>query len=293
MLIRPLADHVSRELSALTGKPVKVNHVFPVGGGSINTCYNLETTGGCFFIKINSASRFPGMFDAEAMGLGMLRSTNVFGIPEVFSLGMFGNLSYLLMEMVFAAPRKNNFFEMFGESLAALHKNSDLLFGLGHDNYIGSLKQSNRQCKSGLMFMIQERYEPMKKLAFSKELLNKEDLKLFEALYSVLEKIFPQEKPSLLHGDLWSGNFITGSDGRAWLIDPAVYYGYREADLAMSRLFGGFEQSFYESYANSYPLTAGWEDRTELFQLYPLLVHLNLFGRSYKQGVISCVKKYL
>ena len=114
----------------------------------------------------------------------------------------------------------------------------------------------------------------------------------FSALFERLPDIFPAEKPALLHGDLWSGNYITGKNGEAWLIDPAVYYGNREADIAMTRLFGGFNATFYSAYNDEYPLESGWEERLDYFNLYPLLVHINLFGSSYLNQIQNILSKF-
>jgi protein-ribulosamine 3-kinase len=292
MLSAHLIKSVENLLAGKMQATVKIESVRPVGGGSINDAFELTTGSGNFFLKVNHGGRFPGMFEAEAKGLQLLRETNTIGIPDVIGTGEVDGIIFLLMGMIVSAKRRSDFWESFGRSLAALHHTTSDRFGLDHNNYIGSLPQSNRQNLSGSRFMIEERFHPLVKLAKQKNLLSEKDIDAFDRFYINLDHLLPEETPSLLHGDLWNGNYLTGNDGSAWLIDPAVYYGYRETDLAMARLFGGFDENFFSAYNESFPLPDNWQSRIELFQLYPLLVHLILFGRSYYEGVRRVVLKY-
>lgn len=133
----------------------------------------------------------------------------------------------------------------------------------------------------------------MAELAFTNGYIKTQDLSRLELLYKRLPDLYPEEPPSLLHGDLWSGNFLSAHDGTPCLVDPAVYYGHRETDIAMTRLFGGFSQAFYEAYNHHFPLEPGWESRISLNQLYPLLVHVNLFGEGYMGQVRQVLKQYV
>jgi len=279
-----------QQLSALTAKEISCSHIENVPGGSINTAVCLKTNHGDYFLKYNKADRFPGMFECEKKGLEILRNKNVIEVPEVVTSGVFEDNSFLLEKMIIPGKRAKNYSEILGTGLASLHKFTSSAFGLDHDNYIGSLKQLNTQSKSGIEFMIQSRFVPLITLAQQNQLISKSEILLFEKLFAKLEDLLPDESPSLLHGDLWSGNIIIGKNGHAVFLDPAIYYGYRETDLAMAKLFGGFDAEFYESYNNSFPLKPGWENRIGLFQLYPLLVHLNLFGRGYWASINEVLK---
>lgn len=162
-----------------------------------------------------------------------------------------------------------------------MHTHSAEAFGFDGDNYMGSLKQSNIKHDTWAAFYTGERLMPMVKIAVDNCLLSNRDEQFFEKLYARLPGLFEEEKPSLIHGDLWSGNYIIANDDAPYLIDPAVSYGHREFDIAMTTLFGGFGRQFYRSYHESFPLAKGWEQRLDLWNLYPLLLHLNLFGAGY------------
>ena len=274
------------------GKKIHVRRVTPLSGGSINLAAKLDTTGGIFFLKANDAMKYPGMFEKEASGLKALSSTNAIAIPQVIMTGETQDQSFLVLEFIDGRARQNDFWQNFGTSLAQLHKYFGNHFGFEEDNFIGSLRQSNKQHATWINFFIEERLERQLKLAMSGGLMNSDDQKSFSQLYRRLEDLIPVEAPSLIHGDLWSGNFITGKDGRACLIDPAVYYGHREMDLAMSRLFGGFDPEFYEAYQQEHPVEAGFEDRVDIHNLYPLMVHVNLFGGGYVGQVRAILKRF-
>lgn len=263
-----------------------------VGGGCINNAFKLSTNLGPFFIKWNDADRYPEMFESEAKGLQLLHESNSVYIPEVIANGKFENTSFLILEWVEAGKRPKTFWQDFGSTLARLHESTSQNFGLDHDNYIGSLPQSNKQHKTWIDFFISERIEPQLSLANKSGVINSSLLKKFDNLFHKLPQIIPEEKPSLLHGDLWNGNFMTAPDGTVCLIDPAVYYGHREMDLAMTKLFGGFDREFYESCHQAHPLTKGFDSRVDIHNLYPLLVHVNLFGGGYVQLVNSILNKF-
>ena len=284
-LIERLSEHLSRHL----GGAVHVEREVPVGGGSINDAYRLETNEGAFFAKVNLADRFPSMFEAEADGLRRLAAAGPIRVPNVIAQGEDHDDSYLLMEHISGGARSDAFWEDFGRSLARLHAHTHDRFGLERDNYIGSLKQVNTLCARWEDLFIHYRLEPLVNMARDKGRLGIGDVLRFERLYVRLPSLFPTEPPALLHGDLWNGNFLCDERNTPVLIDPAVYYGHREMDIAMSRLFGGFEPMFYAAYQNERPLQQGWEERVELCNLYPLLVHLNLFGGGYAQPITAAL----
>ncbi|MCK9421107.1 MAG: fructosamine kinase family protein [Bacteroidales bacterium] len=266
--------------------------VRPLSGGSINRVYFLSTDQGSFCLKFNLAKAFPGMFETEAKGLSLLEHTGKIRVPAVVGAVTLTQYSYLLLEYIEASRRIPDFMADFGRSLAMLHKNSNSRFGLDHANYIGSLPQQNKWHDDWNSFFVEERLEYQIMLARNSGVLSENTRKQFDLLFPRLKDLFPKENPALIHGDLWSGNFITSETGRPCLIDPAVYYGHREIDLAMSTLFGGFSSDFYTSYDEVFPLEKGWRARLDLYNLYPLLVHLNLFGSGYLGSILSILKKF-
>ena len=279
---KAITNFLSRHFS---DKDILINQVSGVSGGSINLAYRLETSRGNFFVKTNHASRYPEMFQKEAKGLALLRNARTFTVPEVFLADAAGEESFMLMEYIEGANEHKDFWEDFGTSLARMHRQHAEQFGLDHDNYMGSLHQHNNQHDDWVTFFIEERLQRQVVLARDNGAMGRSDVAAFERLYVRLPEIFPPASPSLLHGDLWSGNFITDSDGFACLIDPAVYYGHPEIDIAMSTLFGGFSSRFYESYYNYNPFPGNYYERLPIYNLYPLLVHVNLFGGGYLSSV--------
>jgi protein-ribulosamine 3-kinase len=272
---------------------VKLNKHTPVSGGDINEAYSLHTGTSKYFLKINSATRFPGMFAAEATGLQLIADTRTIATPQVILQGDTGGDSFLLLEWVDSKHPDNTTSQQLGLQLAAMHRHTAAQFGLGYNNYMGSLKQSNKHHNTWANFFINERLQPMVKLAVDQHALGHNDAAQFEILYKRLPQLFDEEPPALIHGDLWSGNYLTGTNNKPYLIDPAVSYGHREFDIAMTTLFGGFSNEFYVSYNEAHPLAAGWQQRLDLWNLYPLLVHVNLFGGGYRQQVMGCLKGYL
>jgi len=229
------------------------------------------------------------MFPMEAHGLQLLRNSESFTIPEVIAQGDLNEVSYLLLNYISSAEKKENFWELYAENLAKLHQTSNLVFGLEEDNYIGSLPQFNKiETKNAIEFYIENRLRPQLHLAQK----NGFQFKNLHSFFKNIEKIIPLEKPSLIHGDLWNGNYLIDSQGKPALIDPAVAFAIREMDLAMMQLFGGFPEEVFLIYEEIYPLEKEWKNRIELWQLYYLLVHLNLFGSGYFNSVDYILKKY-
>ena len=256
-------------------------------GGDINDVFLIRTDGGPYVIKLNSAKAFPNMFETEAKGLTLLQSSQSFRIPQVKTIGRQNDLSYLIMEYLPQGEITDSFWTNFAQNLVQLHSFTGTEFGLDHDNYIGSLPQFNQPSEDAYSFYIQSRLEPQFKWAqnhgFSFSL---------DSFYKNLKSEIPNEAPALIHGDLWNGNYMVGDNEIPILIDPAVAYAPREMDLAMMQLFGGFPQEVYNNYNNQFPLEKGWQDRTSIWQLYYLLVHLNLFGSGYYSQVKRIVDRY-
>jgi protein-ribulosamine 3-kinase len=269
-----------------------LKHFTPASGGCINHGGRITTSVGDYFLKWNDAQKFPGMFAAEAKGLQVLAAPSVIAVPEVVGVGVQGQYQFIVMEFIEQKGRSKNYWTALGEQLAALHRITSSSFGLDHTNYIGSLQQLNTPHTSWIEFFIVRRLRVQLELAMDNRLIGTDVLKKFDLLFHKLPALLPLEEPSLLHGDLWSGNLITTGKGEPCLIDPAVYFGNREADLAMTQLFGGFDDSFLDSYHKAFPLTAGFRERFDLYNLYPLLVHVNLFGHGYTGQVNSILKNF-
>lgn len=280
------------ELLAATGRAnIRLLHASPVSGGSINRCYRLETSAGIFFLKENEAEKFPGMFEAEQKGLELLAQNHAFTVPAVYAQLISGNHSLLLLEWLEkSSPGKSSWFDA-GTCLAKLHRATADAFGLDHDNYIGSLPQSNHRHASWADFFALERILPQVKRARDNGAIDAGISTRAERFCARMEEIFPKETPSLLHGDLWSGNFFFAQNGPA-VFDPAVYYGHREMDLAMTKLFGGFDPDFYSGYENEFAPEKKWRQRVDFCNLYPLLVHVNLFGGGYLYDVKSILSSF-
>ena len=277
-------------LSQWIGSPV-LNHSV-VGGGDISKAYRVTTRSDVFFCKVQMKSMAYDMFQAERIGLDAIRSTGVIYAPQVYYCEKWGDGAVLIMEHIETKMPTESEYAKFGSQLALLHQQSNDLFGWSSDNYIGSLPQSNNNEVDWASFYVRERLLPQLKLALEQNMLSEGEIPRVEKMKEVLGELFAGVKPALLHGDLWSGNYLISKDGKAYLIDPAVYYGHSEVDIAMTRLFGGFSPVFYNAYERNIPLDNLSEDRIRVYQLYYLLVHLNLFGRSYYSGVKAILKSY-
>ena len=260
----------------------------PVGGGCISNGARIETSGGgSFFLKTN-ASAPADMFACEAAGLEALRAADGPRLPRVFLHGR----EFLLLEDLAPAKRAQDYERTLGGQLAAMHNHTNSQFGFEHDNYIGSTPQPNAWTTDGYTFFAEQRLGYQARLAVDRGLLNNDEAGRVEALAGRLKELIPVQPASLVHGDLWGGNATADSRGQPVLIDPAAHYGWAEAELAMTALFGGFGADFYGAYVESRPLAAGYRERFPCYNLYHVLNHLNLFGRSYHGQVISILDRY-
>jgi len=253
-----------------------------LGGGDINDAFEITLDDGrAVFVK-TKAHPPRGMYLAEAKGLEWLDEAGALRVPRVLAVSD----GFLALELLRPSGRRPDFDEVLGHGLAALHAFGAPTFGLGHDNFIGRLPQSNRMCSDWTSFYWDERIEPQLRLASDGGRIDGRLLRRFERLRVALPTLVGvEEPPSRLHGDLWGGNLHVDEEGSPCLIDPAVYGGHREMDLAMMRLFGGFGPRVFDAYEESHPLSPGARERVSLYQLYPLLVHVNLFGTSYVGSV--------
>ncbi len=271
----------------------KIQAIQHVGGGCINTCFRLHTSCGTFFIKVNDASRYSGLFASEAKGLSLIEAACPGFTPWVKGWGCYGAFQWLLLEFVESGRRQSRFWEQFAQRLVQLHRSTNDFFGLDHENYIGQLVQSNTAHATWVDFYGSQRLLPQVQQAVDQKRMPLSALKKCAALVERLPQWFPVEPPSLLHGDLWAGNFLIDKNGWPRVIDPAVYYGFREMDLAMMRLFGGFDEAVFRCYEELFPLQPGARQRVPLCQLYPLLVHANLFGGNYVQQVLDILDHFV
>ena len=283
-------QHIEQHLQNITSVNGNFNWQ-TIKGGSINKTYKLSTNADTFFVKTNTKSVFKNGFKEEVLGLHFLENNKAF-IPEIISEGTFKNDIFLILEWIEKGTETNLFWGNFAQELAQLHQQKSTQFGLDHSNYMGELPQNNSSHDDFITFFVENRLKPQVKLAFDSNKIEQKHLAQFDVLYTDINSIFPSEKPSAIHGDLWSGNYICSTQEKAILIDPAVYYGHREIDIAMTQLFGGFPEIFYKKYQEVYPLAPCFNLRTNFYNLYPLLVHLNMFGKSYLGSIEDIITKF-
>jgi protein-ribulosamine 3-kinase len=271
---------VATAIRDVTHRPFVIVAATPVGGGSINEAYQLDGTDGSrYFLKLNDARHLP-MFVAEAEGLDAIAATKTVRVPRSVVHGSAGGQSYLVLEYLELSSRGDA--KRLGEQLAALHRCHGTYFGFAADNFIGTTPQPNTWTKDWVTFWREQRLGFQLRLAKDNGFggqLQSLGAKLLDELPAFFEGYTPQ--PSLLHGDLWSGNHAFLADGTPTIFDPAAYYGDRECDLAMTELFGGYPADFYAAYRAAWPLDAGYATRRELYNLYHILNHANLFGGGY------------
>jgi fructosamine-3-kinase len=256
-----------------------------VSGGDINQAEELTLADGRVVFAKTNRHADPAMFPAEARGLAWLAEAGALRVPRVLAVSG-EEPSFLVLERIVPARRQPGFDEALGRGLAALHRFGAGQFGLDHDNFIGRLPQSNQPAPTWAQFYRARRIEPQLRRAADQGLASARMLRGGERLLAAMEELVgPPEPPARLHGDLWGGNLLVDETGAPCLIDPAVHGGHRELDLGMMRLFGGFGARVFDAYDEAYPLAPGHEERVPLYQLYFLLVHVNLFGGSYVGSV--------
>lgn len=265
-----------------------LKQVVPLQGGDINDVFLLQCDSEDYVVKLNNAKKYPKMFEAEAKGLEALSSSQSFRIPKVIAFGIEENTSYLLLEYLTKGTPTTSFWSYFAKNLAKLHKSTNATFGWNHNNYIGSLPQINKTESTASDFYINQRLEPQLKMARA----NGFQFSTLDRFFKNVSEEIPKEVPSLIHGDLWNGNYLVSEIKNPVLIDPAVAFAPREMDLAMMQLFGGFPQEVFDRYHIIFPLTNNWQNRITIWQLYYLLVHLNLFGNSYLPQVNTIIRQY-
>jgi fructosamine-3-kinase len=280
---------IAASISRASGKKVDPGTPRAIGGGCINSAYSLREGAHRYFVKLNTADRL-AMFEAEAAGLQEMADTDTIRVPQPLCTGTSGGRSYIVMEHIALGGHGSDGTREAGRRLAAMHRASRQGFGWDRDNTIGSTPQPNGPQDDWVTFWTRYR------LGFQLDLaarngyrgrLQDQGERLLDALPALIDH---DPAPSLLHGDLWGGNMGFDGDGHPVIFDPAVYYGDREADVAMTELFGGFGADFYAAYNESWKLDPGYRTRKVLYNLYHILNHLNLFGTGYRaqaQGMIE------
>jgi fructosamine-3-kinase len=288
MIDRALQARIEAELGQ------RVLRATSLAGGDINLAFELELANGeRLFLKTNPSAPAE-LFTAEARGLELLAAARALRIPKVIAVSAAGERpSFLLLEFIRSQKPRPDFADLLGQGLAALHRAPMARFGLDHSNFIGLLEQRNREHASWAEFYRAERLEPQLRRAIDGGRAPRALADDFARLFQVLPQLLGEpEPPALVHGDLWSGNVHVDEQGAPCLIDPAVYGGQREVDLAMMKLFGGFSARVFAAYHEAFPLLPGHEERVPLYQLYPLLVHVNLFGGGYLDSVRRVLAAY-
>lgn len=259
----------------------------------MSSTFRVETDSGGYFLKSLSSTDSFSIIEGEIAGLKLIAQTKSIKTPSIIKSGSEPN-PFLLLSFVESEIPKAGFWTRFGKELAALHQQTSETFGFDIPTFCGNVQMSNRKHTKWNDFYFAERLEPEFRACRDSGQFTPSDTSLFNQFASWYheESRFPVEPPSLIHGDLWSGNFLCGSDQTPFLIDPSVYYGHREIDLGMSELFGGFAPGFYQSYRESYPQEPGWEFRRRLAQLYHVLLHVHLFGGSFTDQALHIFRFY-
>lgn len=284
---------IEQAIGRATGEDFKMHAQSNAGGGCINTAYRLEGEGGRFFVKLNRSNLFP-MFEAEAEGLRAMAETATVCVPEPVCCGVVGDQAYLVMECLDLRGSRSSSDRLLGRQLAAMHEIRQPYFGWHRDNTIGSTPQPNRRSDDWADFWAGQRLGFQLELAADQGYggrLQRQGEQLRSCLPVLFDGYAPQ--PSLLHGDLWSGNHAQDATGLPVIFDPACYYGDREADLAMTELFGGFGGDFHAAYREASPVDQGYGVRKILYNLYHILNHLNLFGGGYLSQAESMIDRLL
>lgn len=273
-------EAIGQAIAVALQKPLPPGRAWPVGGGDINSAFRYEAGGQAWFVKLNRSELLP-MFEAEAAGLQLLAQPGGPRTPAVITHGQAGGYAFLVLEYIPLKAANAEAQALLGQRLAALHAVTAPQFGWQRNNTIGTTPQDNTPDSDWLRFYRQRRLQPQLRLAATHGYphLQAQAEPVLEQIAVFFEGYQPQ--PNLLHGDLWSGNVAVATTGEPVIFDPACYFGDRETDLAMTELFGGFTSSFYEAYQTVAPLAAGYPARRDLYQLYHVLNHLNLFGAGY------------
>ena len=276
---------------ALAGRLGVLRSITPVGGGDINEAARVETQDARYFVKWSFRPR-PRLFEVEARGLNLLAGAGALHIPRV--IAVIDQPAALVLEWIDLGANKMAAAEALGRGLARQHQSTAPTYGLDHDNYLGSTPQTNTPGETWLEFFRDQRLGAQMALAQARGHLTSDRARRLDRVLTHLDRWLEPaiSAPSLLHGDLWGGNYLSDAADQPVLIDPAVYYGDREAEIAFTELFGGFDARFYAAYNEAWPLDRGYAERRDLYNLYHLLNHLNLFGEGYGGSVDAILRHY-
>ncbi|RYM05412.1 fructosamine kinase family protein [Sporolactobacillus sp. THM7-7] len=259
-----------------------INRITAVPGGDINEAFALDSRDSRYFLKVHQHTE-GNFFTQEARGLKWIGKAA--RTPRVIAVGEIGGKDYLILQWIARSSRRND--RKLGQALARVHRITASAFGFDANNFAGQLPQYNEWETDWAAFYLRWRLTPQIEIAKKRGRWNLRREKKFERLSELIKETYRdlEVTPSLLHGDLWSGNVMFADEGEPVLIDPSIFFGNREMDIAMSRLFGGFRPDFYQAYLSDYPLDPGWQERMPWYQLYYLLCHLNMFGEGYGAAV--------
>lgn len=271
------------------GYDVEILDFSVAAAGVVNTGARVSTSEGLFFVKLNE-DKDTDFFGSERKDLELLR--NHVPVPSVLASGKVQGHNFLLSEYIEEVPATKSSFEAAGRHLAALHQVRNDRFGHPYTNQLASVALPNEWKTDGIDFLIQNRILPMVGYCLMEEKIPVDLYRRIEQLCARLGSIIPQEEPSLLHGDLWTGNLMNQKPGNPVFIDPACHFGFRESELAFTYLFGGFDAAFYEAYLEIFPLEPGFGERVSIYHIHPLLVHVYLFGSGYILGLERILKRF-
>ena len=288
-----ITSEIEKEFKQLLKNDGEIDFIRPVSGGDINEAFAIEINNKIHFLKVNERAVFPTMFQKEAHGLHELRKSKSLQVPDVFQVLEGNQHQFLILDWLTQSnnPNSDNWYQA-GFDLAQMHLKTQETYGFKEWNYIGSIRQENNEKTTWAEFFATQRIEPIYQQAREKGYFSAGTTSLIHKLLDKVDNLFPIEQPALLHGDLWNGNMMFNTNNEASIYDPAVYFGHREMDIAMTKLFGGFDDAFYLGYNACYPLEKGWEERLQLGQLYPLLIHVLLFGGGYVGQVERILNRF-
>lgn len=276
---------IAQILSKHAGESAQIDDFQFFYGGNFNLAVRLRIKNTEYFIKWTQGD-YQGLFEAEAKNLETIHATGAIQVPRVLGVGQLEEKEYLMMEGIESVDKQANYWHDFGEKLAHLHQNTSAQgHGLAYTNFIGAAPQENSWTLDGVTFFIENRLKKQVGRALYDRKITPEIAEKFETLYERLPSLLPHEAPALIHGDLWSGNAMVNDQGLITLVDPCCFYGFREAELAFTTMFGGFDTKFYDAYHANFPIEKGFHERIPLYNLYPLMVHVNLFGEGYLPAV--------
>lgn len=284
-------NQIATQISQATGHPFQIAHRRSIGGGSINQAYAISEGDQTYFVKLNQASQI-AMFEAEAMGLRQIADSKTIRVPYPICWGVAEQSAYIVLEWLELGYGKQQAWETMGRHLAAMHRvSSSKGFGWDLNNTIGATPQINDWTADWVEFFIEHRLGYQFRLANQRGGRFPQQKQLLAAVPQLLANHPVQ--PSLVHGDLWTGNAAVTQEGDPVILDPAVYFGDREVDIAMSQLFGSFPANFYQAYNEAFPLDSGYPQRKILYNLYHILNHFNLFGGSYEAQANQMIERLL